>query len=384
MKWREPPKSGEQRSEIIAARLKSTGIQSSTIPYFYDFTKEYDLFVLNEIENILNLQNGPLRIAEFQRISQKEIDNLDEIYLNLLLEKYNGTRKNRINILNDSRCRSLEKEISSNIEFIKKECSNLEETYRDYTITKNHEISKTAREFRCFFGGKNLKGVSSFDCIFNQIFGQSKIPIENHISFGPYSYAGKQFLNTFRNKIKAIHLSAKGKINQLNHNLLCYISAFEKLPSDLRADYHLDIRLNDNSVRRIDHSVINMIHKRLSELELIRRNKEIVASLKLRINTPHIQFGGHISLYYIRIDYGKRRKPFYKIGITKRSLKERYQGSEFQKISKILFCEKVVNAVEVERLIKNLFEEHTIPLDYFRNAEGKTEFFDVDVLGIDN
>jgi len=84
-------------------------------------------------------------------------------------------------------------------------------------------------------------------------------------------------------------------------------------------------------------------------------------------------------LYYFRFIF--KNKVYYKLGITSQTLKERY-GSEYKKIDKILYDEKIDSAIKIEKELKNQYKDDIFPLKYF-NDGGHTEIFDKDILNLD-
>jgi len=84
-------------------------------------------------------------------------------------------------------------------------------------------------------------------------------------------------------------------------------------------------------------------------------------------------------LYYFRFIF--KNKIYYKLGITSQTLKDRY-GSEYNKIDKILYNEKIDSAIRIERELKNKYKDDIFPLKYF-NDSGHTEIFDRDILNLD-
>ncbi len=85
-------------------------------------------------------------------------------------------------------------------------------------------------------------------------------------------------------------------------------------------------------------------------------------------------------LYYFRFTF--KGKKYYKIGITSQTLKDRY-GTDYNKIEKILYDEKIDGAMKAEKDIKKQFSDDIFPLAYL-NGGGHTETFDRDVLDLDN
>ena len=84
-------------------------------------------------------------------------------------------------------------------------------------------------------------------------------------------------------------------------------------------------------------------------------------------------------LYYFRFIF--KNKKYYKLGITSQTLRERY-GSDFKKIDRILYDEKIDNAIKIEKDLKSRFSNEIFPLIYF-NDGGHTEIFDSDILNLD-
>lgn len=84
-------------------------------------------------------------------------------------------------------------------------------------------------------------------------------------------------------------------------------------------------------------------------------------------------------LYYFRFKF--KNNIYYKLGITSQTLKERY-GSDYKKIDKILYNEKINSAIKIERELKFKYKDDIFPLKYF-NDGGHTEIFDKDILNLD-
>ena len=85
-------------------------------------------------------------------------------------------------------------------------------------------------------------------------------------------------------------------------------------------------------------------------------------------------------LYYFRFKF--KDKIYYKLGITSQTLKKRY-GSEYYKIDKVLYDEKIDSAIKTEQELKLKYKDDIFPLKYF-NDSGHTEIFDRDILDLDN
>ena len=99
----------------------------------------------------------------------------------------------------------------------------------------------------------------------------------------------------------------------------------------------------------------------------------------------YIDYDDTAYLYYIRVD--RRGESFYKIGITKNTLEERYKGSDIKNITCLLWKEydKGWKAAEREKqIIKEfadyIYQDSTLLL---RGGQG-TEFFSQDILQLDN
>ena len=102
--------------------------------------------------------------------------------------------------------------------------------------------------------------------------------------------------------------------------------------------------------------------------------RSFVSSLEINESADFI-------LYYVRFRYNNRA--FYKIGVTTTTLQSRF-GDSYRKIDKVLFAERVVGALKVERSVLDGFQEHLFPLGIIKGSSGYTEFFDRDVLGLDS
>ena len=89
---------------------------------------------------------------------------------------------------------------------------------------------------------------------------------------------------------------------------------------------------------------------------------------------------GTTKLYYLKIRH--KNKNYYKIGITNRSVKERYKPSEAKKIESILF-ENFINDAEILEncLLVHYAEFRTNNPEVF--LDGYTEVFDRDILNMD-
>jgi hypothetical protein len=374
----------DQKSQKIADITKKIGIERLSIPYFLDHAKDYSFSVLRDIESAINIFSGPLELESHPLISQEEIEQLKEDTIRNIYSHHQKRRITRISLLNGANCRDREKLMMSFVCFLKRESGILESLYSDFSVTRESELNKTIREFKSFFGGINVIRVKPFRYVHHQIFANSKIPIIPTKEIKDYSYVDAAIYSKFECKIKEINEKSSATIKNLNSILEDYLTAFKDHRKDIRSDHFLKIDISGAGIRLLDESSFRRIKERLDIIEKNEKNNEIIKFLRFKTNSNVVKLGGNTFLYYIRVNYGARKKPFYKIGITSRTLKERYPRSDYDKISKILFCERVENAAEIEKIIIKMFCEHAIPLDFFRDAQGKTEFFDYDVLGLDH
>lgn len=88
-------------------------------------------------------------------------------------------------------------------------------------------------------------------------------------------------------------------------------------------------------------------------------------------------------LYYIKINYNNIY--YYKIGITSRTIKDRFRDEseiEIYELYSHLF-NKAKEALEIEQSILNEFAEHRVGICNILKSGGNTELFNVDVLGFD-
>lgn len=90
--------------------------------------------------------------------------------------------------------------------------------------------------------------------------------------------------------------------------------------------------------------------------------------------------GGETILYYLRLNFKGRK--YYKIGVTLKSVKERYSNKDFEIIEKILYEKRLTFANTIERQIIKKFEDKIFPLSIL--SSGESEIFDEDILKLDN
>ena len=93
-------------------------------------------------------------------------------------------------------------------------------------------------------------------------------------------------------------------------------------------------------------------------------------------NLYNIEVGGERRLYYLRVEF--KGKPYYKIGITKNTVEERYKSYN----NYVVLYDKIITKAEtIENQIKEEFKEDIFPIALLGTMG--TEFFDRDVLGLD-
>ena len=88
-------------------------------------------------------------------------------------------------------------------------------------------------------------------------------------------------------------------------------------------------------------------------------------------------------LYYLRIDGGGA--PLYKIGITNKTIAERFTGADFARMTVLKEWEHAsgYDAREQEQFILDECLEHRYDGPDVLTRGGNTELFDTDVLGLD-
>ena len=90
----------------------------------------------------------------------------------------------------------------------------------------------------------------------------------------------------------------------------------------------------------------------------------------------NIEVGGERRLYYLRVVF--KNKPYYKIGITKNTVADRYKAYD----NFIILYDKIITKAEtIETQIKKEFKADIFPIALLGTMG--TEFFDRDVLGLD-
>jgi len=77
--------------------------------------------------------------------------------------------------------------------------------------------------------------------------------------------------------------------------------------------------------------------------------------------------------------------PLYKIGITNRTVAERFEGADFAKMTVLKEWEYAsgYDAREQEQFIINECSDHLYDGPDVLNLKGNTELFDTDILGLD-
>ena len=149
--------------------------------------------------------------------------------------------------------------------------------------------------------------------------------------------------------------------------------------------------MTENSLKklRLVESEITQLESKLKEMrsESVQAKKNCLyrnnlSRLKNRLN---VNFGGDTSLYYF--SFSIKGEKYYKIGITKYSVYERYKdldGSNYKAIDKIFFDTKIKDAKKIERLILQTFRNDlAMNRDLLARKGGYSEVFTSDVLDLD-
>lgn len=138
-----------------------------------------------------------------------------------------------------------------------------------------------------------------------------------------------------------------------------------------------------------DYNYIEDLRKRVETLEKLehdrmvaRRKKAMDASpLHVHANDIGSQEGiGERRFYYLKVT--KRGKVYYKIGITNRSVRERYSGNVAGGEKYEILYEKIHSKAEtLETAIKRYYRKHNEPVNVL-GTKG-TEVFNTDILKMD-
>jgi hypothetical protein len=371
------------------------------MPYLLPYGKKYTNEFIISLESDLNAcdrQNSLFGFEinskknNFEEISQTEINNLESESINWIIENFNSKRKLRIELLNSHRSREIEYEI---IDIENKINNYLDEFLSKYKLNikpKQIKFSSITKLFSKFQNKNPLKKCKCLWQIKELIMKDSGMGIscEMHDFESFYLQESdlifwQSIIEDYQNKI---FTQASRRRNLVNE----YMEIFGCLSKDPRDDNYLDLNLNKLGNRKINKSQLSTI----KEIFLVNENKRIenelknqiekfkINRIKMAVNRDKLVMGGDTILYYLRLIYPGREKPLYKIGITRRSVEERYPGEEFKKINKVLFSEFILEAKEIESDIKKIYSIHALPAAIFKDNSGKTEFFDVDILGIDD
>jgi len=123
-----------------------------------------------------------------------------------------------------------------------------------------------------------------------------------------------------------------------------------------------------------------------SELENLKSAIEYEKNLLRLKNRINFKIGGKTNLYYFRFGYMGHK--YYKIGVTIRTVNERYKnfdGSDYKPIEKIFFDTNIREAKRIERLIKHVFKDKQANDKSILSVKGGySEVFVSDVLNLDN
>lgn len=171
-----------------------------------------------------------------------------------------------------------------------------------------------------------------------------------------------------KNIISINSLTKEGFVKYLNEiKLLKENNLYDD--SRIRARKKKDFRKTDSPNEKYQKEINN--RKNIDEFIKDEKNK-ITDNFVINENADN-------RFYYFRFIF--KGIPYYKIGITSQSLKDRYK-KDYKKIEKILYNEKIDGAMKIEKELKERFKESIFPLAYL-NGGGHTEIFDRDILELD-
>ena len=83
-------------------------------------------------------------------------------------------------------------------------------------------------------------------------------------------------------------------------------------------------------------------------------------------------------LYFIEMEY--KGSKYYKVGITRNSINERYSTKERKHFTRILYNKRIKNTLYIEQKILRVFKDDLFPLHILKS--GYTEIFDKNILNI--
>jgi hypothetical protein len=362
--------------------LSSLRIKDTNPPYLLEDGYNYNNRLLDQIENALNQHGTPFKKPEVVPLVAEEIEEIDGKLVLWFVEEFEKKRSGRLQILNSEETRKIELRISYLHNCLINKMHEFDDFYRKNVTHLNEPMNQTFREFKSMFLGIKWKKVKNIFIVRNNIFGDfsaSSSPTE----FMEYAYLRNDEIERINKYVDHCTEFVGNIISEHNEKKKYYQGLFRSIGLDLRSDGYFVAKFNDGFIRLITRDIIKLAAPRVEEVRKLLQQKELIELFNNNMPDMPMKIGGDTFLYYIKVTYERRKKPFYKIGITRRGLKERYPGIDYKKISSILFCERIENAEEIEKLIKIKFNEYSIPLDLFRNADGKTEFFDIDVLKLD-
>jgi DNA-directed RNA polymerase subunit RPC12/RpoP len=142
------------------------------------------------------------------------------------------------------------------------------------------------------------------------------------------------------------------------------------------------------TIRQAESEMRNL-NSKLKELNLSKSKIEESRQYELNIlrlqNRLDIRFGGDTNLYYFSFIYEGVK--YYKIGITTRSIHDRYRnrdGSQYKLIEQVFFDSKVQEARSIEGIILQAYKEKlAMNRKLLSRKGGYSEVFTVDVLKLD-
>ena len=143
-----------------------------------------------------------------------------------------------------------------------------------------------------------------------------------------------------------------------------------------------------STIKSVESEIKNLVFE-LKELNLSKSKIEESRQYELNFlrlqNRLDIRFGGDTNLYYFSFIYESVK--YYKIGITTRSIHDRYRnrdGSRYKLIEQVFFDSKVQEARSIERIILQAYKEKlAMNRKLLSRKGGYSEVFTVDVLKLD-
>jgi hypothetical protein len=366
----------------IQKLLLKNSIKSIHPPYLLDSKYRYDFYLLSEISRLIK----ELRIEVFEEkyhlVSFSEMDKMDDQKILNIADSFMALPTKRLDIFNAEEMRLIEKNMILLHNSIMHKSEEFDRYIKNLAVERSEPFNENWRDIKATLFGIKWKKIQNIGQLKCEIFGVFSDVPSFHNEYG-HTYLKKEnfddaehFLNNSRDTVKFL-------IRKFDDLKLLYLSNFKILECDPLSGDRIVIDIIGSQKRLFTSESLKYVDARAKKIRDERNRAGLINLFRNNLPGRKIEIGGDVYLYYIRVKYKNREKYFYKIGITQRKLQERYPGKEYQKISKVLFFDRVINAPEIESAIKLQFVNHSIPLDFFRSADGKTEFFDIDVLGLD-